>query len=151
MLTYSEDSIELKPVSGEELKKQERMRDVTLLLKQLIEREEVTLKLIIDCLIDVGSINYANNKVHNPPLNKMMKVLVGYIKPVARKVAIFWLKRNLPELLTAWLEGKISFEPKPINKDEALTGDLETVPPRPGEKPAPNGRVHTPPNIKDFG
>ena len=151
MLTYSKDSIELKPVSGEELKKQERMRDVTLLLQQLVEREEVTLKLIIDCLIDVGSINYANNKVHNPPLSKMMKVLVGYIKPVARKVALFWLKRNLPNLLTAWLEGKVSFEPVPINKDEALTGDLETVPNRAGEKPRPNEQVNiTPPSIEDF-
>ena len=150
MLTYSEDSIELKPVSGEELKKQERMRDVTLLLQQLVEREEVALKLIIDCLIDVGSINYANHKVHNPPLNKMMKVLVGYIKPVARMAALFWLKRNLPNLLTAWLEGKVSFEPVPINKDEALTGDFETVPPRPGEKPAPNERASTPPSIEDL-
>ena len=151
MLTYSEDSIELKPVSGEELKKQERMRDVTLLLQQLVEREEVTLKLIIDCLIDVGSINYANNKVHNPPLNKMMKVLVGYIKPVARKVALFWLKRNLPDLLTAWLEGKVSFEAVPINKDEALTGDLETVSNKFDREPKPNERATTTPNIKDFG
>ncbi len=151
MLTYSDDSIELKPVSSEELKKQERMRDVTLLLQQMVEREEVTLKLIIDCLIDVGSINYANNKVHNPPLNKMMKVLVGYIKPVARMAALFWLKRNLPNLLTAWLESKVSFEPVPITEDEAITGDLETVPPRPGEKPKPNERVNTtPPNIDDL-
>ena len=150
MLTYSdsEESIELKPVSAEELKKQERMRDVTLLLQQLVEREEVTLKLIIDCLIDVGSINYANNKVHNPPLSKMMKVLVGYIKPVARMAALFWLKRNLPELLTAWLEGKVSFEPVPINKDEAVTGDLETVPS--SDEKAPEKEVSTPPSIEDF-
>ena len=150
MLTYSEDSIELKPVSGEELKKQERMRDVTLLLQQLVEREEVALKLIIDCLIDVGSINYANHKVHNPPLNKMMKVLVGYIKPVARMAALFWLKRNLPELLTAWLEGKVSFGPVPINEDEAITGDLQTVPNPTGEEPRPNERASTPPGLEDL-
>lgn len=150
MLTYtdSKESIELKPVSAEELKKQERMRDVTLLLQQLVEREEVALKLIIDCLIDVGSINYANNKVHNPPLSKMMKMLVGYIKPVARMAALFWLKRNLPELLTAWLEGKVSFEPVPINKDEAVTGDLETVPS--SEEKAPEKEVSIPPNIEDL-
>lgn len=129
MLTYSEEeSLKVEPISAEEKKKQERMRDVTLLIQQLIEREEITFKLIIDCLIDVGSINYANNKLHNPPLNKIMKVLVGYIKPVARMVALFWLKRNLPDLLTAWLEGKVSFEPVPINKEEGVTGDIETVP-----------------------
>jgi hypothetical protein len=128
MLTYSEETLNAKPISAEELKKQERMRDVTLLLQQMVEREEVTLRLIIDCLIDVGSINYANHKLHNPSLNKIMKVLVGYIKPVARKAALYWLKRNLPELLTAWLEAKVSFEPVPINEKEGVTGDLETVP-----------------------
>ncbi len=128
MLTYQEESLKVKPVSAEDLKKQERMRDVTLLLQQLVEREETSLKLIIDCLIDVGAINYANHKLHNPSLNKIMKVLVGYIKPVARMVALRWLKKNLPHLLTAWLESKVSFEPVPINKKEAFTGDLETVP-----------------------
>ena len=128
MLTYSEETLNAKPFSAEELKKQERMRDVTLLLQQMVEREEITLKLIVDCLIDVGSINYANHKLHNPPLNKIMKVLVGYIKPVARKAAIYWLKRNLPELLTAWLEAKVSFEPVPVNQEEGVTGDVETVP-----------------------
>ncbi len=128
MLTYQEESLKVKPVSAEDLKKQERMRDVTLLLQQLVEREETSLKLIIDCLIDVGAINYANHKLHNPSLNKIMKVLVGYIKPVARVIALRWLKKNLPDLLTAWLESKVSFEPVPINKEEAFTGDLETVP-----------------------
>ncbi len=133
MLTYSEESLKVKPISAEELKKQERMRDVTLLLQQIVEREEIALKLIVDSLIDVGSINYANHKLNNPPLNKIMKVLVGYIKPVARMAAIFWLKRNLPDLLTAWLEAKVSFEAVPINEGEAVTGDLETVPIQEGE------------------
>ncbi len=133
MLTYSEESLKVKPISAEELKKQERMRDVTLLLQQIVEREEIALKLIVDSLIDVGSINYANHKLNNPPLNKIMKVLVGYIKPVARMAAIFWLKRNLPDLLTAWLEAKVSFEAVPINEGEAVTGDLETVTIQEGE------------------
>jgi hypothetical protein len=127
MLTYSEEPLKAKPISAEELKKQERMRDVNLLLQQIVEREEVALKLIVDSLIDVGSINYANNKLHNPPLNKIMKILVGYVKPVARMAALFWLKRNLPNLLTAWLESKVSFEPIPVNDNQASTGDLETV------------------------
>jgi hypothetical protein len=128
MLTYQEKSLKVKPVSPEELKKKERMRDVTLLIQQLVEREETSLKLIIDCLIDVGSINYANHKLQNSSLNKIMKVLVGYIKPVARVVALKWIKKNLPGLLTAWLEAKVSFEPVPINAEVGVTGDLETVP-----------------------
>jgi hypothetical protein len=127
MLTYSEEPLKAKPISAEELKKQERMRDVNLLLQQIVEREEVALKLIIDSLIDVGTINYANHKLHNPPLNKIMKILVGYVKPVARMATLFWLKRNLPNLLTAWLEGKVSFDPVPVNDNQTSTGDLETV------------------------
>ncbi|MEN9521222.1 MAG: hypothetical protein RLZZ381_3810 [Cyanobacteriota bacterium] len=148
MLTYSEKPLNAKPISAEELKKQERMRDVNLLLQQIVEREEVALKLIVDSLIDVGSINYANQKLHNPPLNKMMKVLVGYIKPVARLAALYWLKRNLPKLLTAWLEAKVSFEPIPINESEALTGDLEKVPS--SETQAPDEPVNTMPNLSNL-
>lgn len=125
MLTYSEEPLKAKPISTEELKKQERMRDVTLLLQQIVEREEVALKLIIDSLIDVGSINYANNKVHKPTLNKIMKILVGYVKPVARMAALFWLKRNLPNLLTAWLEAKVSFAPNTTAESGAAATDLE--------------------------
>ncbi|MEM8721017.1 MAG: hypothetical protein AAGE84_17255 [Cyanobacteria bacterium P01_G01_bin.39] len=149
MLTYPKESVKVESISAEKLKKQERMRDVTLLLQQIVEREEVALKLIIDCLIDVGSINYANNKLHNPPLNKIMKVLVGYIKPIARKAALFWLKRNLPDLLTAWLEGKVSFESVPINPDEALTGDLETVPPSEDQE-IPDNKVSTMSNLEEL-
>jgi hypothetical protein len=148
MLTYSEKPLNAKPISAEELKKQERMRDVNLLLQQIVEREEVALKLIVDSLIDVGSINYANKKLHNPPLNKMMKILVGYIKPVARLAAVYWLKRNLPNLLTAWLEAKVSFEPIPINDSEALTGDLEKVPS--SETQAPDEPVNTMPNLSNL-
>ena len=151
MLTYKEESLKIKKISAEELKKEERMRDVTLLLQQIVEREETSLKLIIDCLIDVGSINYANNKLENPSLNKIMKVLVGYIKPIARMVALGWLKKNLPDLLTAWLEGKVSFEPVPINKEEAITGDLETVP---NTKPQDDGvttNIEAAPFTESFG
>ena len=110
MLTYPDNSLEIQKISPEELKKKERMRDVTLLLQQLVEREEVTLKLIIDCLYDVGSINLANQKLENKPLNKIMKAIAGMLKPAFRKIALIWLKKNLPILLTDWLEGKVSFK-----------------------------------------
>ena len=109
MLTYSNQSIEVKKVSEEERKKKERMRDVFLLLQQLVEREEVTLKLIIDCLYDVGSINLVNKKFNNQPLNWFMKAIATMSKPVVRIVALRWVKKNLPTLLTNWLKGKVSF------------------------------------------
>ena len=131
MLTYPDKSIKVKQVTPEELKKQERMRDVMLLLQQLLEREEVAFKLIIDCLFDVGLINLANKKIPNRSLNRLMKAISCSLKPAFRIIAMIWLRKNLPTLLTAWLEAKVSFKPIPINDEEAVTGNLETIPNNP--------------------
>ena len=110
MLTYQKKSLNLTKISAEEKKKQERMRDVVLLLEQLVEREDITLKLIIDCLYDVGSINLVNQKVRNRTLNRLLKAIAKMPKPILRLVALRWLKKNLPNLLANWLEGKVSFK-----------------------------------------
>ncbi len=109
MLTYPQKSLNVSKISSEELKKQERMRDINLLLAQLVEREEVTLNLIIDRLYDVGSINYTNKKFRRRPVNFFIKSIVKFPKPILRKIALRWVKKNLPDLLTEWLETKVSF------------------------------------------
>ncbi len=110
MLTYPDKSVQIQKISEEERKKQERMRDIFLLLEQLVEREEITFKLIIDSLYDVGSINIVNKKFRNRPLNGFLKAIAKTSKPVLRIVALRWLKKNLPTLLTNWLERKVSFK-----------------------------------------
>ncbi|MGV2830116.1 hypothetical protein [Myxosarcina sp. GI1(2024)] len=110
MLTYPDRSLQVKKISAEERKKQERMRDVLLLLQQLVEREEITLKLIIDCLYDVGSINLANKKLQNRQLNRIMKAIATMLKPAFRVIALIWVKKNLPVLVTDWLEQQVSFK-----------------------------------------
>jgi hypothetical protein len=110
MLTYQKKSLNITKISAEEKTKQERMRDVILLLEQLVEREEITFKLIIDCLYDVGTINLVNKKFRKRPLNRLMKGITRMSKPVLRIVALRWLKKNLPGLVTNWLEGKVSFK-----------------------------------------
>ncbi len=110
MLTYPEKSANLEKATPEELKKRERMRDVFLLLQQLVEREEVTLRLIIDCLYDVGTVNIVNKKFHNKPMNRCLKAIARMSKPILRAVALRWVKKNLPLLLTDWLEKKVSFQ-----------------------------------------
>jgi len=109
MLTYPQKPLNISKISPEELKKQARMRDITLLLAQLVEREEVTLNLIIDCLYDVGSINYTNKKFRRRPINFLIKSIVKFPKPILRRIALRWLKKNLPDLLTEWLAKKVSF------------------------------------------
>ena len=114
MLTsYKEKSLNITKISAEERKKQERMRDVLLLLEQLVEREEITLKLIIDCLYDVGTINFLNTKIRNRPLNRFLKTIIKLPKPLAKKLALGWVKKNVPSLVANWLEGKVAFKAVP--------------------------------------
>jgi len=93
----------------EQKMKQERMREVRLLLEHLASHEEVTIKLIIDCLVDVGSVNLINQRFRRSPLNRPLKAVVGASKPILRVVAYRWFKQNCPALITNWLYFKVSF------------------------------------------
>lgn len=93
----------------EERMEQERMQDVLLLLGHLAEREEATVKIILDCLYDVGSANLINQKFRYRPLNRLMKSIAGMSKPVFRVFALRWFKRNCPKLITDWLHSKVTF------------------------------------------
>ncbi|AFZ23550.1 hypothetical protein Cylst_1255 [Cylindrospermum stagnale PCC 7417] len=92
----------------------ERMRDVQLLLQNLINNEEATVKLILDCLYDVGSVNLINQKLRLGVLNRMMKLITQMSKPIFRVFAWYWFKKNCPQLITDWLLSKVTFE-NPVN------------------------------------
>lgn len=99
----------LPPVSQEKQMQKQRMDDVQLLLNNLFEREEATVKLILDCLYDVGSVNLINKKFQVRPLNKLMKSIARFSKPAFRVVAFYWFKKNCPQLITNWLQSKVRF------------------------------------------
>jgi hypothetical protein len=88
----------------------ERMHDVLLLLEHLVRNEETTVKLILDCLYDVGSVNLINQKLRSRTLNCLMKWIAKLSKPVFRIIALRWLKKNCPQLLTNWLYSKVKFD-----------------------------------------
>jgi hypothetical protein len=88
----------------------ERMHDVLLLLQNLINSEEATVKLILDCLYDVGSVNLINQKLRLKPLNRVMKLIARMSKPVFRTLAFNWFKKNCPQLITNWLYTQVSFK-----------------------------------------
>jgi hypothetical protein len=90
--------------------KAERMHDVLLLIQNLANNEEATVKLIIDCLYDVGSLNLINKKFRFGPLNRIMILIARMSKPVFRVFAWHWFKNNCPQLIATWLELKLSFE-----------------------------------------
>ncbi len=88
----------------------ERMRDVLLLLQNLINSEEATVKLILDCLYDVGSVNLINQKLRLKPLNRVMKLIARMSKPIFRTLALNWFKKNCPQLITNWLQTQVTFK-----------------------------------------
>jgi hypothetical protein len=114
MLTYQKEKEKVLAIpestSEEELFQQQRMRDAMILLENLAAEEEATIKLIIDCLYDVGSINLINKKIPQPYANQLVKWIARMSKPIFRIVAWRWVKRNLPLKVTNWLRGKISFK-----------------------------------------
>ncbi len=89
------------------------MQDVLVLLQHLTENEETTIKLMIECLYDVGAVNFINNKVQNDSLNQLTKALAGMSKPIAKRYGYYWFKKNCPELIVNWLKRKVAFpDPK---------------------------------------
>lgn len=87
----------------------ERVQEILILLTSLMAREEATIKLIIDCLYDIGYVNLINKKVRFRPLNSLAKFIAKRSKPVAKIFAWRWFIKNCPQLITKWLYVKVSF------------------------------------------
>ncbi len=109
------------------------MQDVRLLLDHLSRSQETTIKLIIDCLYDVGAVNLINQKIQPTPLNRLGKSVASISKPAFRLIAYQWFKKNCPELITNWLHKKVSFGAKPTTLDNLNVQVVEVLPP-----PAPS-------------
>jgi hypothetical protein len=108
----------------------ERMQEILLLLDHLLKREEVTVKLILNCLYDIGSVRLVNQKLPGRPLNGMAKSILRLSKPVFRFYALRRLQRQGPPLIAKWLHRKVSFKPpaptppKPPISVKAKTTDV---------------------------
>ncbi|MBE9048839.1 hypothetical protein IQ243_00120 [Nostocales cyanobacterium LEGE 11386] len=94
----------------EKRREQQLMHDVLLSLENLIYREEITVKLILDYLYDVGSINLINQRFHSRTLNRTLKLISKTSKPIFKILAWRWFKKNCPELITDWLHSKVVFK-----------------------------------------
>jgi hypothetical protein len=81
----------------------ERMQDVVLLLERLAAHDETTVRLIMDCLYDVGSVHFVNKKLQNPILNQLMRASTRMSKPVFRLFAVKWFQKHCPQMIADWL------------------------------------------------
>lgn len=104
-----------KPLDNQKQQfEQAKMSDVLFLLDLMFTREETTVRLMIDCLYDVGAVNLIDQRVQRRWLNRIAKRTARLTKPVVRIVALRWFKRNCPTLITNWLYTKIKFEPQQV-------------------------------------
>ncbi|WP_373541263.1 hypothetical protein [Chamaesiphon sp.] len=87
----------------------ERVQEILILLTSLMAREEATIKLIIDCLYDIGYANLINKKVRFRPLNSLAKFVAKRSKPIAKIFAWRWFIKNCPQLIAKWLYIKVQF------------------------------------------
>jgi len=115
----------------EEVEREEKLfRDVKLILRNLFEREKITIKQVLDNLYEVGSVNLINQKVPYRVLNRPAKAIARCSKPMVKSVAWYWFVRNCPQLLTNWLHYKVRFDPPkpPSTPTETQVVVVEEVP-----------------------
>ena len=94
---------------SEKEKEEQLINEVRLLLKTLIYQEEIILKEIINRLYDVGSINLINQKFNFGTFNKTLKFMTKMSKPAVKMLAWQWAKKKSPDLITNWLQSKVTF------------------------------------------
>jgi hypothetical protein len=85
----------------------ERMQEVMFMLKNLLDREQITIKAIISCLLDVGTIHFINDRVQIRPLRPLARPLAKVSKPALVFVANRWVQRKCPQMITSWLQRRI--------------------------------------------
>lgn len=106
--------------AAEKAREEKLINELLLLVKTLIYEEESTIKLIIECLYDMGSTNLVNQKVQLTTFNRSLKFITKLSKPIFKIVAWHWFKNNCPTLITGWLHSKVEFPRVEPQKIEAV-------------------------------
>lgn len=110
----------LKQHSPEKDREEKLMNEVLILIKTLVYNEEITIKLLIDCLYDIGVTNLINQKFQLGTLNKTLKFMTKISKPAVKILAWKWFKNNCPQLITEWLKSKVTFPQESAQKIEVV-------------------------------
>lgn len=112
-MTSKSVSESIQPSTAEQQKQQleaARMHEVQVLIDVLFRREAEVLKLVINHLYDVGSTNLIDQRVTSRQLRGIVKYIAKLSKPAFRCVALYWVQKNCPRLVTNWLRYKVAFK-----------------------------------------
>ncbi len=106
------------------------MQEVTLLLVNLFDREQKTLKTIFGCLYDIGAVNFINCRIRPKPLGSLVKPIAKFAKPAFIFMGYRWFQKKCPPLITRWLQRKVQFPDKvPAPKPLPQTAPTVVMPP----------------------
>lgn len=110
MLTPIDKTSHIQPTV--ETEEEERINNILLLLENLFEREDATVKLVLQYLYEVGAVRLIDKNIHIGCLNRSLKSVARMSKPVFKVAGLYWFQRNCPRLITKWLYSLVRFEDK---------------------------------------
>ena len=113
----------------EKNREEEKLHEILILLQQLFQREEATAKRIIECLYDIGTVNWINKNIRLFPFNSLLKYIIRFPKPIAKILGLkLYLQPICPQLITDWLYGLVEFKEKDAEVIETETLEAELLP-----------------------
>ncbi|NEO85364.1 MAG: urate hydroxylase PuuD [Spirulina sp. SIO3F2] len=115
-----------RPPEISESEEQRKVQEILLILEQLVQREDATVRFIMERLYDIGLINVMNKKVKTHPLGHIVKPLGRASRGSFRSIGTWWFQAHGPKLITDWLYTLVNLEPK--KKKPAPTLELDDYP-----------------------
>ena len=122
---------QMKPLKTlpEEQKEQEKLREMLILLQQLFQREEATAKRVIECLYDIGTVNWINKNVPFRLLNPTLKSVIRFPRPVVKILALkLYMQPKCPKLIAEWLYSLVEFKQEEPIPNEPKEVEPELLP-----------------------
>lgn len=114
---------------AEEKMRQDKLADILLLFNHLAASQEVTVKLILERLYDIGASNIAYKRIRSRLLRIIFRRIARLSKPAFRQLGFYWFKKNCPRLITNWLVEQVSFDPPAVKKIQLEEESLAVLPP----------------------
>ena len=102
----------------------ERMQEVMFLLKNLLDREQTTVKAIVACLLDIGAIHFINDRVRFRSLRPLARPLAKLSKPALIFFANRWVQQKCPQMIASFLGRRVLLKVKrsqPIQISQPVT------------------------------
>ncbi len=108
-----------KPPEAED-QEHSNVQEIRLILEHLIEREEVTVRFILDRLYEIGMANLMHHHVQWRSLHPPLHHIARFSQPLFRRIGIYWFNHKGADLIADWLHSLVRFEPEPERKTRTL-------------------------------